>query len=140
MKFSTKTRYGIRAILEIALRGNSEGIYQKEISENQELSYKYLDHIINALKVAGLISKAGGRKSGYILTRPPEEITVFDIHSAFESGICVVDCMDLTFNCDREKHCAIKGFWGNLNNQVIDYFRSTTLKDLIDEHTKLNPG
>jgi Rrf2 family protein len=124
-------------MLEIAIRGDSEGIYQKEISENQEISYKYLDQIINSLKIAGLITKVGGRKSGYVLTRPPENITIFDIHNAFESGICVVDCMDLNYVCDREKQCAIKGFWGDLNNQVITYFKTKTLKDLLDEQDRL---
>jgi len=69
LKFSTKTRYGIRAVLEIALNGDANGIYQKEIAKNQEISYKYLDQIMNSLKVSGLITKAAGRKSGYVLTR-----------------------------------------------------------------------
>lgn len=133
MKFSTKTRYGIRAVLEIALHGKTDGIYQKEISENQDISYKYLDQIINALKVAGLVAKAGGRKSGYILTRDPAEITIYDIHNAFEPGICVIDCLSMNFTCEREQFCVLKGFWGKLNNQIIDYFKSTTIKDLMEE-------
>jgi len=138
VKFSTKTRYGIRAILEIALHGEAEGIYQKEIAQNQDISYKYLDQIINSLKVAGLVTKAGGRKSGYILTRDPSEITVYDIHNAFEPGICVIDCLALNFSCEREKFCSLKGFWGELNNQIIDYFKSTTIKDLMEEQVKLD--
>ncbi|HDR52648.1 MAG TPA: Rrf2 family transcriptional regulator [Mariniphaga anaerophila] len=137
MKFSTKTRYGIRAVLEIAMNGDANGIYQKEISQNQDISYKYLDQIINALKVAGLVTKAAGRKSGYVLTRDPEEITVYDIHTAFEPGICVIDCLALGFSCDREKFCSLRGFWGNLNNQISDYFKSTTIKDLMEDQVKL---
>lgn len=138
MKFSTKTRYGIRAILEIALNRDAKGIYQKEIAKNQEISYKYLDQIIHALKVAGLVTKASGRKGGYILTREPEEITVYDIHNAFEPGICVIDCMAVNFSCNREKFCSLKGFWGQLNNQIIDYFKSTTIRDLMEEQVKLD--
>lgn len=138
MKFSTKTRYGIRATLEIALNGDTNGIYQKEIAQNQDISYKYLDQIINSLKVAGLVTKADGRKSGYILTREPAEISVYDIHNAFEPGICVIDCMAMNFSCDREKFCALKGFWGQLNNTIIDYFKSTTIKDLMEEQVKLD--
>lgn len=138
MKFSTKTRYGIRAILEIALNNEANGIYQKEIAQNQDISYKYLDQIINALKVAGLITKAAGRKSGYVLTRPPEEITVYDVHNAFEPGICVIDCLSINFSCEREKFCSLRGFWGNLNNQIIEYFKSTTIKDLMEEQVKLD--
>lgn len=138
MKFSTKTRYGIRAILEIALHGETEGIYQKEIAQNQDISYKYLDQIINSLKVAGLVTKAGGRKSGYILTRDPSEITIYDIHNAFEPGICVIDCLAMNFSCEREQFCSLKGFWGKLNNQIIDYFKSTTIKNLMEEQAKLD--
>ncbi len=138
MKFSTKTRYGVRAILEIALSDSETGIYQKDISAHQNISYKYLDHIINSLKVAGLVSKAGGRRSGYILTRQPEEITVYDIHNAFEPGICVVDCVSHNFTCKREGICASHGFWGELNNQIITYLKSTTIADLMNDQAKLD--
>ncbi|WP_321370331.1 Rrf2 family transcriptional regulator [uncultured Draconibacterium sp.] len=138
MKFSTKTRYGVRAILEIALSDSENGIYQKDISANQNISYKYLDHIINSLKVAGLVSKAGGKRSGYILTRKPEEITIYDIHNAFEPGICVVDCVSHNFTCKREGTCASHGFWGELNNQIITYLKSTTIADLMNDQVKLD--
>lgn len=138
MKFSTKTRYGVRAILEIAMNECDNGIYQKEIAENQNISYKYLDHIITALKVAGLVAKASGRKSGYILTRKPSEITINDIHNAFEPGVCVVDCLSHNHTCKREGQCASKGFWGQLNNQIIEYLKATTLQDLIDKQVKLD--
>ncbi|MDX8337623.1 Rrf2 family transcriptional regulator [Draconibacterium sp. IB214405] len=138
MKFSTKTRYGVRAILEIALSDSETGIYQKDISAHQNISYKYLDHIINSLKVANLVTKAGGRRSGYVLTREPDEITVYDIHNAFEPGICVVDCVSHNFTCKREGICASHGFWGELNNQIITYLKSTTIADLMNDQAKLD--
>ena len=138
MRFSTKTRYGIRAILEIALNDRKKGIYQKDIAKNQEISYKYLDQIINSLKVAGLVKKAGGRKSGYILTRDPSEISVYDVHRAFEPCICVVDCLRENNICDKEDQCALRGFWGKLNSQVVDYFKATNIRDLLDEQLKLD--
>ncbi|WP_163325895.1 RrF2 family transcriptional regulator [Draconibacterium mangrovi] len=138
MKFSTKTRYGVRAILEIAQSDPEIGIYQKDISANQNISYKYLDHIINSLKVAGLVSKAGGRRSGYILTRKPEEITIYDIHNAFEPGICVVDCLSHNYTCKRQGICASQGFWGELNNQIIKYLKATTIADLMNNQEKLD--
>jgi len=138
LKFSTKTRYGVRAILEIALNESDNGIYQKEISSNQNISYKYLDQIITSLKVAGLVTKASGRRSGYVLTRKPSEITINDIHNAFEPGICVVDCLANNYKCKRDGHCSSQGFWGKLNEQIIDYLKSTTLQDLLDEQVKLD--
>jgi len=138
VKFSTKTRYGVRAVLEIALNSGEMGIYQKEIAKNQSISYKYLDHIMNALKVAGLVTKAAGRKSGYILRRDPSEITIYDIHRAFEPGICVIDCAAPEYECERQNICSLKGFWGELNNQIISYFKSTTIQDLMEKQTKLD--
>lgn len=138
MKFSTKTRYGLRAILEIALHNSGEGIYQKDIASNQNISYKYLDHIINALKVAGLVTTASGRRSGYILACKPSEISLFDIHSAFEPGVCMVDCVNDNYKCDRKNICAPFGIWTKLNRQFIDLLKSTTLEELMDEQVKLN--
>ena len=138
MKFSTKTRYGVRAILEIALNDSENGIYQKDIAKNQNISYKYLDHIITSLKVAGLVTKAGGRKSGYILTRNPDEISINDIHNAFEPGVCVVDCLSHNYSCKREGICASRGFWGQLNNRITEYLKSTSLKDLMEKQVKLD--
>jgi Rrf2 family protein len=87
MRFSTKTRYGIRAMIAIAEADQSKGILQKDIARNQDISNKYLDQIILGLKVAGLINNIKGHKSGYILTRDAETITIYDIHCAFEPGI-----------------------------------------------------
>ena len=138
MKFSTKTRYGVRAILEIAMNECENGIFQKEIAKNQNISYKYLDHIMTSLKVAGLVTKASGRKSGYILTRKPSEITIYDIHNAFEPGVCVVDCLSHSHSCKREGRCASRGFWGKLNNQITEYLKATTLQNLVDKQVKLD--
>ncbi len=130
MKFSTKTRYGIRAMLEIAKDQSQSGVFQKDIALNQGLSVKYLDQIIHGLKTAGLIINLRGKKSGYILTRPPAEITMLDIYNAFDPGICVIDCMVTGFICDRREICKVKGFWENLNTMIVDYFKSVTLEDL----------
>lgn len=138
MKFSTKTRYGIRTMMEIACHNDQEGIYQKNIAENQDISVKYLDHIIHALKVAGLITPVRGRKSGYILTRPPAEISMLDIHLAFEPGIHVVDCLSEHVYCEKNGHCAAQGFWKDLNHLIIDHFSTTSLEDLLHEQKKLN--
>ena len=118
-------------MLEIASTDNSKGTFQKDIAENQMLSVKYLDHIIHALKASNLICNTKGKKSGYILTRKPEEITVFDIHRAFEPGICLVECLSGHYSCNLSEGCLTKGFWGELNNMIIKYFKSVTLADLL---------
>jgi Rrf2 family protein len=125
-------------MMEIAMATSGKGIYQKQIAENQQISVKYLDHIIHALKASRLITNVKGRKSGYILTRPPDEITMFDIHNAFEAGICIIECLSPDIRCSREDGCAAKGFWGKLNNKIIHYFKAVTLQDMIDEQSCLD--
>lgn len=113
MKFNTKTRYGVRTMIEIALNDASVGVFQKDISKNQEISVRYLDHIIASLKAAGLITTVKGKKSGYILTRDASEISLYDIHNAFEAGINIVDCLAVSKQCERELSCASKHYWTN---------------------------
>jgi Rrf2 family protein len=137
LKFNTKTRYGLRAMIEIARETNNSGIFQKDISERQQISNKYLDHIIYALKVAGLITNVKGKKSGYILARPAKEITVLDISNAFEPGICIIDCIMANYECERENVCSAKNFWTGLNDLISDYFKSTTLLDLLKQQVEL---
>lgn len=138
MKFNTKTRYGVRTMIEIALNTSLGGIFQKDIAKNQEISVRYLDHIIAALKTAGLITTERGRKSGYILTRKPEDITIYDIHKAFEPGINIVDCLAITKECERELQCASKYFWDELNTLIVDYLENNTLADMVERHYKIN--
>lgn len=124
-------------MIEIARHSPREGIFQKDISDNQDISNKYLDHIIHGLKVAGLISNLRGRKSGYVLTRPADQITAYDIHNAFEPGICVIDCLSNIYQCDRSNKCEALGFWSELNRQITEYFKSVTLQDLIENKAVL---
>ncbi len=123
-------------MIEISLAKNNSGVFQKDIAVNQNLSLKYLDHIIHALKTARLITNAKGHKSGYVLTRDPGEISIFDIHRAFEPDICLVDCVSDNYRCDFMEKCQAQGFWHNLNDIVINYFKSVTLKDLQENKIK----
>ena len=125
-------------MIEIARHSEEDnGTFQKDIAKNQDISNKYLDHIIHALKVSGLITTVRGKKSGYILTKPADQITVLEIHSAFEPGICVIDCLNSTYQCDRMENCEARGFWGGLNKQITEYFKSISLQDLVDNKTVL---
>jgi Rrf2 family protein len=136
VKFSTRLRYGIRTMLEIGLNYEKGGILQKDISANQEISTRTLDHLLHALKTADLITNATGKNIGYTLTRPPSQITMFDIQKALEPVICVVDCVSIHFSCDRGDFCSAKGFWRELNDQIINYFKGVTLQDMVTDQRK----
>jgi len=121
-------------MLEIGLDETNIGVLQKDISDRQQISLKYLDNIIAALKTSGLIVNARGRKSGYRLSRKPSEIRILDIYNAFEPGMNVVDCVRDGYNCILSKTCGVKDFWNGLNRVVTDYFESNTLEDIINAH------
>ncbi|MFW5978890.1 MAG: RrF2 family transcriptional regulator, partial [Bacteroidia bacterium] len=137
LKFNTKIRYGIRTMLEIALHGEDGSVFQKEIAKNQQISFKYLDQIISALKAQDLIINVKGKKSGYKITRKPSEIKIYDIYKAFESEICIVECLCDNTICKMEATCPTKRLWEDLNIQIIDYLSKHTLQDIIDEHYRL---
>ena len=117
-------------MLEISLAEQKTGIHQKDIAINQELSFKYLDPIIASLKAAELITNVTGKKSGYKLTRKPEDINMLQIYEAFESHLQVNICLDKEFDCKRRNICTVTDFWGDLNNKVIEHFEATSLADL----------
>jgi Rrf2 family protein len=137
MKFNTKTRSGVRVVFELALNVNKEGgTLQKEIAESQELSIKYLDHIISALKKAGLISNVGGKKSGYVLARPANEITVYDVYSAFEDNLAIIDCLLTEGECPRKGMCVMKDYWCELNETIRNSMKSMNVELMAEKHTK----
>ena len=121
-------------MLEIALAETETGVFQKDISERQKISNKYLDSIITNLKTAGLITNLKGKKSGYRITRKPSEIKILDIYKAFEPGINIVDCTSASYSCDLENTCGVLYFWKGLNTLITEYFESFTLENLIKEH------
>lgn len=124
-------------MVEIARSDAEAGVYQKEIAENQGLSFKYLDHIMHGLKVAGLIRKCG-KKGGYVLTREPSQITAYDIYKAFEANLNIIECLEEGIDCPREQGCSTQEFWNNLNNLILDHYRSVTLADLANRHETMS--
>ncbi len=138
MKFNTKTRYGLRTMIELAMHWNGKGVFQKEISEKQKISFKYLDQIIASLKASGLIVNSEGRMSGYILSKDPGEISVYDIYKAFERELLIADCLIEEGNGRHDYYCAAREFWQELNELMVKYFQSTKLKDLAKNQQKIN--
>ena len=138
MKFNTKTRYGVRTMIELAMHWKEGGVYQKEISERQEISFKYLDHLVSSLKASGLIENADGRMSGYVLTKNPNDISIYDIYKAFEPELAITDCLTEDNLCERSSICASKEFWSGLNKLIIDYLENAKLQDLAQKQKQIN--
>jgi Rrf2 family protein len=125
-------------MIEIAMNGDGKGVYQKEISERQEISFKYLDQIIASLKASGLIVNSEGRMSGYVLSRDPEQINVYDVYKAFGHELMIIDCLKGEGHCMRESQCATREFWNGLNELIVEYLESTSLKDLAEKQETIN--
>jgi Rrf2 family protein len=139
MKINTKTRYGLRTLLELALNNDNQiGIYQKEISERQNISNRYLDHIIASLKTAGLVTNVGGKKSGYKLSKKPSEISMYDVYKAFDNKMQIIDCLVDDNNCPGKQSCSAREFWQDLNNCTSNYMESVKLTDIAERQKSIN--
>ena len=112
---------------------NPEGILQKDVSVNQSISTKYLDQIIASLKASGLVKRVAGKRSGYILTKAPEEISVYDIYKAFEHELNVGDCPTKTSECVLIGQCEIQNYWCDLNTSITNHMKDKTLETILKE-------
>lgn len=137
MQVNSKVRYGLRAMIEIAIE-DEKGIYQKDIAKRQDLSNKYLDHIVAALKAENLIKKATDKRKGYVLARAVEEISIYDIYSAFQADLSLAPCQPDVENCEQSHFCAAVNFWSGLNDHIRTYFENTSLKKLADVQKGIN--
>lgn len=130
MRINTKLRYGLRTIIEIANADELQGVLQKDIAVNQRISLKYLDPIIAALKVKGLIVNTKGKGSGYRLSRPKSEITMYDIYTAFES-IEVVECINNQEYCEFCEMCEARDLWADVKSEFSSILLSKTLEQIM---------
>jgi len=126
MKINTKIRYGLRTMIAIACCEAPRGLLQKEIAEKQDISNKYLDAIVAGLKAKGLITTFRGKGSGYRLSRPAEQITMYDIYTAFEP-IVVVECLDNPEFCALECCCSANKYWTEMKSEFAKMLKSKTL-------------
>ena len=133
MRINTKIRYGLRTMIEIATTGNQEGVLQKDIAKNQNISLKYLDPIIASLKLKRLIVNSKGKGSGYVLAKTAEQISMLDIYTAFER-IEVVECINNLEFCARSTHdCKANNYWMEFSKDFISLLSKKTLKDIIEK-------
>lgn len=138
MKMSTKGRYGIKAMLELALVYDVSTISVRSIAEKQNISELYLEQIFSILKKAELIKSIRGAKGGYSLSKKPEEITIKNIMDALEGPISISNCIEKDARCDNLDKCATRVLWTKIRDAIDNIFSSVTLQDIIDEHNKLN--
>ncbi|GAB4567899.1 MAG: Rrf2 family transcriptional regulator [Geothermobacteraceae bacterium] len=136
MKLSTKSRYGLRAIFDMAYNAGGEPAQIKDISRRQNISPRYLEQIFQDLKKSGLLKSRRGPQGGYTLAHAPEEITVKDVIEAAEGEVFLVACTarekTCAAQCEFDEKCVTQKIWEEANNRLNDYFSSVTLKDMCD--------
>jgi len=134
MKLSTKSRYGVRALFDMAYHAGSLPAQIKDISRRQAISPRYLEQIFQDLKKAGLLKSRRGPQGGYSRARKAAEITVKDIVLAAEDKVVLVDCSEnreaCEPRCEFDNHCVTQNIWQEATRLLLDYFASVTLEDL----------
>lgn len=132
MLVSTKGRYALRVMLELAQFGSDGYLPLTEIAERQDISVKYLESIISVLSKAGLVDGVRGKGGGYRLNRKPEEYSVGEILRLTEGSLAPVACLDCKPNkCERSESCKTLPMWEKLDEIICDYLNSVTLADLL---------
>ena len=135
MKFSTRDRYALRLMAELARYAPGTTVSLKEISERQNLSLKYLEQIVTPLARVGLVKSERGSQGGYRLSRPAAQITAGDILRAVEGEIVPVPCLATSAeSCPHRAQCETLGFWEGLNQVINQYIDSATLEKLSSEY------
>lgn len=131
MKVSTKGRYALSIMIDLALHNNGEFISLKDIATRQGISIKYLEQIVSLLNKAGYLQTARGNNGGYKLTKKPEEYIVGDILRATEGDLAPIMCLAEEGNCTKKKDCITYSFWEGLDKVINEYVDSKTLADFL---------
>ena len=131
MKISTRGRYAIRVMIDLAEHGFGEYIPLTDIAKRQDISEKYLEAIVASLVKAGLLVGLRGKKGGYRLTKQPEEYTLYDILKITEGSFAPVSCLETEVNiCPRAAECKTLDIWKNFEKLIEDYFQGIKLDSL----------
>lgn len=132
MKLSTKGKYGIRAMVDLAIHYGDTPVSIKSIAQRQKISEYYLEQLFSPLRRAKLIKSVRGAQGGYVLNREPKDITIADIMDVLEGPIEIADCID-GVPCDILDSCATKLLWEKIKNSIDDVLNSVTLQDVVND-------
>lgn len=138
MRLSTRTRYGIRAILEVAENCGRGPMRLKTIAERQDLSVKYLEQLMAILKSAGLVRGVRGAGGGYVLARPANEIKMSEVFRCLEGPVVTVECVNDKSYCKKTADCVTRQLWSEVQKAIMNELESVALQDLVDKSQKNN--
>ena len=136
MKLSTRTRYGTRALLELALRYGEGPILLKEIAKKQQIPLPYLEHLISPLIKGGIIRSIKGPRGGVYLAKAPDEIKLSEVIQLLEGSVAPAECVNDPGICNRSEFCVTRDVWSELKMVIDEVLQSTTLQGLVERHRK----
>ena len=140
MKISTKGRYSVTALYELALRYGEGAVSLKSIATSQGLSENYLEQLMAPLRRAGIVKSVRGAQGGYRLACRPDQVTVGTILTALEGNLTPSECTDAYFECPSSGDCVAQGVWVKIKQAIDEVVDHIYLADLVREHEQKNAG
>ena len=139
MKLSSKCRYGIRAVLEIAKNYEQRPTKRKEIAASQDLDDSYLENILIDLKNKNIVAAIRGAKGGFVLKKAPEEITLLDVIQSLHGDLSPAECLNTPSVCNRVENCVTRPIWQRMKIAQEDVLKDVTIKQLLEQELIDNP-
>ncbi len=136
MKLSTKGRYGLRAVLDLAVNYGQGQVSIRAIADRQKISEYYLEQLFKKLRKAGIVQSIRGAHGGYVLNRSPDEITAYEIIRILGETIEISECIEAT-TCSNIDSCATRPLWIRIKQSIDAVLKTTTLQDMVDDYKKI---
>ena len=140
MKISTKGRYGLRIMLDLALNAGAKPRMIHQIADSQQISEKYISRLIIKLRKAGMVKSIRGAKGGYRIARYPKNLTLLEILEVMEGPVSIVNCVCHPKSCNVTEECAAREIWCNLNEEIRRSMAKITLQDIIEKYREKHEG
>jgi len=132
MRYSTRTRYGLRFLINLGRRPPNVFVQLADIANDEDISVKYLEQIVRALRPSGILRTARGAKGGYALAVSPNDITLDTVFLYLEGALAPIPCLERDGTCPREAQCSSRGLWEALNTHMQDFLRGISLQSLLE--------
>ncbi len=133
MKLSTKSRYAIRALVELVQSYSDKPVSIRDIAERQNVSLRYLENIFHDLKKGGIVTSSQGKNGGFMPAAGIRSVSVLKVIEILEGKIAVVDCTDHPKSCKKYSQCSSRDIWQKLNDRICETLEGTTLGDLLEK-------
>ena len=132
MKLSTRSRYGLRLLVDLAMKQNEGPVQLSSVARTENISEKYLGQLVIQLKTAGLIRSERGKNGGYYLARKPKEMNLREIVEKLEGDLCIVECVGNPQDCERIAFCVTRDVWKDIADLIAKKLEKISLQDLLD--------